>query len=252
MTGDGNWTWLLMGRVPTLVDAGVGDARHLDDLGRALEHVTLAQVLLTHAHTDHASGAPALAAAHPEARFRKRPWPGRDEKWPAPYQPIADGDVVEAGDTRLTAIHTPGHAPDHLCFWHEETRTVFGGDLVIKGTTVYIPTSLGGDLAAYLASLARIRSLRPTRILPAHGPVVNDPERVIDEYVAHRLEREAQVLAALADGSATADAMVAKLYRGLSDRMRQLASETVLAHLLKLEAERRVGHDEDRWHIMAP
>lgn len=155
MTGGGNWTWLIPGRVPTLIDAGVGEARHLDALDRALGAAALAQVLVTHGHSDHASGAPALADRRPEVRFLKMPWPGRDDRWPVAWQPIGDGDVLDAGDTRLTAVHTPSHAPDHLCFWHPETRTLFGGDLVIQGTTVYIPAGLQGDVAAYLASLER-------------------------------------------------------------------------------------------------
>ena len=84
--------------------------------------------------------------------------------------------IVEAGDDLLRAVHTPGHAPDHLCFWHEESRTLFSGDLAVKGTTVYIPPNLQGDLADYLASLERVRALQPARLLPAHGPVIDDPD----------------------------------------------------------------------------
>ena len=150
MTGGGNWTWLLTGRVPTLIDAGTGHLRHLDSIAEALKTLPLAQVLVTHAHSDHMSGAPAIAERMPGARFFKMPWPERDSRWPAPWAPLSDGDAVEAGDTALTVLHTPGHAPDHLCFWHEESRTLFGGDLAIKGTTVYIPSAHHGDLAAYL------------------------------------------------------------------------------------------------------
>jgi glyoxylase-like metal-dependent hydrolase (beta-lactamase superfamily II) len=246
MTGDGNWTWLLPGRVPTLIDAGTGDPRHLDGLRQALGGVRLEQVLVTHAHTDHASGAPVLAALDKDTRFRKRLWPGRDDKWPARWEGIADGASIEAGDATLVAVHTPGHAPDHLCFWHEETRTVFAGDLVLKGTTVYIPTSLGGDLAAYLVSLERIRALKPTRLLPAHGPVIDEPDDLIRKYIAHRLERDAQVLAAVAAGRTTPEEIAGAIYRVLPEAMRPLARESVLAHLVKLEAEGRVGRDAVR------
>jgi glyoxylase-like metal-dependent hydrolase (beta-lactamase superfamily II) len=260
-TGDGNWTWLLPGAVPTLIDAGTGDTRHIAALDDALAGARLAQVLVTHAHTDHASGAPALAARDVETRFLKRAWPERDARWPARWETIEDGTEVAAGDTHLVAIHTPGHAPDHLCFWHEASRTLFGGDLVLKGTTVYIPTSLGGDLAAYLASLQRVLALRPARILPAHGPVIDDPETLIRKYIDHRLEREAQVLAVVAaSGPVLPEDIVRQIYRVLPARMHPLARESVLAHLIKLEADGRVtraagGKPADaatRWHRINP
>ena len=247
MTGAGNWTWLLAGKEATLIDAGTGEPQHLVALEEALAGAPLAQVLITHAHTDHASGAPAIAARHPEARFRKMLWPGRDGKWPVSYEPIADGDRIAAGDTSLVAIHTPGHAPDHLCFWHDDSRTLFCGDLAVKGSTVWIPANLQGDLAAYLASLERVLALCPARLMPAHGPVIDEPEKVLRAYIDHRLEREQQVLDALRRGDQTPDDIVARVYRGLKPQLVPMAREGVVAHLVKLEAENRVRRDADRW-----
>jgi glyoxylase-like metal-dependent hydrolase (beta-lactamase superfamily II) len=252
ITGAGNWTWLIPGRVPTLIDAGQGDPRHLDALDRALGGAVLAQVLVTHAHGDHAAGAPAIAARMPSARFRKMPWPERDEKWPVGWLPIGDGEAIDAGDDRLVAIHTPGHAPDHLCFWHAPTRTLFGGDLAVLGSTVWIPTSLGGDLVDYLASLQRVLDLDPARILPAHGAVIEDPADLLRGYLAHRREREAQVLEALRAGDGDPDAIVERMYRSIKERLVPLARESVLAHLAKLEREGRAGRDGDTWHIIEP
>jgi glyoxylase-like metal-dependent hydrolase (beta-lactamase superfamily II) len=166
------------------------------------------------------------------------------------WTPVADGDVVAAGDEELTAIHTPGHAPDHLCFWHEPSRTVFCGDLAIKGTSVWIPARLGGDLAAYIASLERILALRPSRMLPAHGPVIEDPARVLRGYIDHRLEREGQVIDALRAGARTPDEVVTRVYRNLRDSLAPLARESVLAHLLKLEQEGRARIHEDAWTMI--
>jgi glyoxylase-like metal-dependent hydrolase (beta-lactamase superfamily II) len=243
---------LISGRVPTLIDAGTGDPRHLAALDEALAGARLAQVLVTHAHVDHASGVVALAERFPGAHFFKMPWAERDSRWPAPWQPIVDGQIIEAGDEQLRAVHTPGHAPDHVCFWHEQSRSLFSGDLAVKGTTVYIPPNLRGDLADYLASLERVRALKPSRLLPGHGPVIDDPETVLLGYLEHRREREEQIVAALRSGDATPDALVPLIYRGLKDNLFQVARETVLAHLLKLEREGRAGRREHEWHIIEP
>ena len=251
-TGDGNWTWLIRGRVTTLIDAGTGESRHLEAIERALDGAALSQVIVTHGHTDHASGVTALAAKFPGVRFLKMPWPERDGRWPAPWEPLRDGSVVPAGDDTLTAIHTPGHAPDHLCLWHAESRTMFCGDLAQKGTTIYIPPNLQGDLLAYLASLERVLALRPAQLLPAHGPVIDDPDRVLRGYIEHRREREAQILELLRGGESSPDVMVIRMYRGLKDTLVPMARESVLAHLLKLEHEGRARRSGDAWHIIEP
>lgn len=252
MTGEGNWTWLIPGRVPTLIDAGVGDPRHLDAIEEALAGAALSQVLVTHAHPDHSSGAPAIAARQPHVRFLKMASPDRDGRWSVAWQPIADDDTLEAGDTSIVAVHTPGHAPDHLCFWHEETRTVFGGDLAQMGTTVWIPSTEGGDVAAYIASLERILALNPARLLPAHGAVIDAPASLLRWYIAHRQEREAQIVDALQRGDIRVEAMVARIYRGLADVLVPQARETVTAHLQKLEREGRARRKGDAWHMIEP
>jgi len=251
-TGDGNWTWLIRGRVTTLIDAGTGEPRHLEAVEQALEGAALSQVLVTHGHTDHASGVIALAARFPGVRFWKMPWPERDARWPAPWEPLGDDSAVPAGDDTLTAIHTPGHAPDHLCLWHVESRTMFCGDLAQKGSTIYIPPNLQGDLRAYLASLERVLALRPAQLLPAHGPVIDDPDRLLRGYIDHRGEREKQILELLRSGESSPDAMVVRMYRGLKDTLVPMARESVVAHLLKLEHEGRARRSGDAWHIIEP
>ena len=252
ITGDGNWTWFIPGRVPTLIDAGTGEGPHLDGVNEALAGASLSQVLVTHAHVDHASGAPALQGRFGVTRFLKLPWSERDATWPVEWTPIRDGEAIAAGDTQLVAVHTPGHSPDHLCFWDEASRTVFCGDLAIKGTSVWIPARLGGDLSAYLQSLTRVLALKPARMLPAHGPVIDDPDRVLRNYIEHRLEREEQVIAALRAGDRTAEAIVARVYRGIRDSLRPLAQESVTAHLLKLQQDGRARIDQDAWTIIDP
>ena len=110
-----------------------------------------------------------------------------------------------------------------------------------------IPASHGGSLVEYLGSLERMRQLNPARALPAHGPVIDDPAALIHKYVAHRAEREAQVLDALAAGEHTVESIAGKIYPSLIDALVPMARESVLAHLQKLEVERRVARDGDRW-----
>ena len=252
MTGDGNWTWLIPGSTPTLIDAGTGEPRHLDAVSDALAGAVLAQVLVTHGHGDHASGVLALAQRFPGTRFLKMPWRERDGRWPVSWEPLADGQLVAAGDSQVRVVHTPGHAPDHVCFWHEESGTLFCGDLAVKGTTVFIPANLQGDLLQYLGSLARVRALKPSRLLPAHGAIIDDPDALLLAYLAHRMEREEQIVAALRERDASVDALVPLIYRGLKETLLEVARETVLAHLRKLEREGRAECRDESWHMIEP
>lgn len=246
MTGSGNWTYLIAGQVPVLIDAGVGKPEHLDAIAA---HIPAgpAHVIVTHAHSDHVSGAPVLAQRWPRALFWKMPWAEQDAKYPLPWNPMADGDLLPAGDDALQVIHTPGHAPDHVCLWHAPTRTLFCGDLMVLGSTVVIPASAGGSLADYLASLARVDALDASRFLPAHGAVIDDPHALIRAYIDHRSERERQVLAAIDDGLVTADAIADHIYVGLAPALHRMARESVLAHLSKLAQDGRVERDGSEW-----
>jgi glyoxylase-like metal-dependent hydrolase (beta-lactamase superfamily II) len=245
-TGDGNWTYLIPGEKPLLIDAGVGKASHLEALAAAAP-AGPARVLVTHAHSDHALGAPAIRSRWPAAEFWKKPWPEKDQAIAVPWQALADGDRVHTPEGDLEVIHTPGHSPDHVALWHAESRTVFAGDLLVLGTTVFIPASSGGSLADYLQSLRRLLALEPITAWPAHGPAIDDPAALIHRYLDHRREREAQVLAALGADGATVEQITIAIYVGLKDALAPMARESVLAHLLKLEHEGRVRRDGGRW-----
>jgi glyoxylase-like metal-dependent hydrolase (beta-lactamase superfamily II) len=221
--GTGNNTYLLTGRVPTLVDAGVGNTAHVDAIAAALGGRELSQVLVTHGHSDHVGGLPALMARWPSMRVVRFP-------------EVRENDV-DVGDARLRAIHTPGHAPDHLCFLDEDSGDLYCGDLVRSGGTIVIPASKGGNLREYLASLKRIRGMSPGRLLPGHGPIIDDPQAIIDQYLAHRAEREAQIVSALRGAPRMPDEIVREVYGELPPPLVAAAVDSVLAHLLKLYEE---------------
>jgi glyoxylase-like metal-dependent hydrolase (beta-lactamase superfamily II) len=250
MTGAGNNTYLICsaGRA-TLIDAGVGERTHLDQLEVVLQRhdATLQQVLVTHAHADHAGGAPALSQAHPGARFFKYPWPPEDRRFPVDWNALADGVRLVVGDDELAVLHAPGHSPDHVVFWHERSRTIFTGDLVVAGSSVMIQSSKGGSLAQYLASLRRLQRLSPARLWPAHGPVIDEPGPLLQRYLDHRAQREQQVLDALAAGRGTVETIAEIIYDGLHPSLLPAARENVSAHLEKLREEGRASFESGIW-----
>jgi glyoxylase-like metal-dependent hydrolase (beta-lactamase superfamily II)/8-oxo-dGTP pyrophosphatase MutT (NUDIX family) len=208
------------------------------------------EIIATHLHPDHVGGIEHLAnrlgvpvAAHP-ITARALEGTVRVDRL------IEDGERIELEgppDITLHAVHTPGHARGHLCFFEERNRALITGDLIVGlGTVVIDPPE--GNMADYLASLARVRALEPTAIFGAHGPVVGTPIAKIDEYVAHRLEREAKIYAAVASGAATPAAIVAAVYTDVPEKLHRLAERSVLAHLEKLETDGRVTVDDGgRW-----
>jgi glyoxylase-like metal-dependent hydrolase (beta-lactamase superfamily II) len=225
----GNNTYLLKGAVPALVDAGVGNPDHIAAVARELGDASLARIVITHSHSDHVKGIPALLDR----------WPSATVVNVAPNS-CRDGEAIEAGDTVLRALYTPGHAPDHFCFLDEATRDVYCGDLARLGGTVVIPASAGGNLVEYVASLDRLRALRPRRLLPGHGAIIEDPDALIAEYLAHRADRERQIVEALRAGHASPDAIVARIYDNLHPAVVRAAADSVLAHLIKLKRDGRV------------
>jgi glyoxylase-like metal-dependent hydrolase (beta-lactamase superfamily II) len=131
------------------------------------------------------------------------------------------------------AIHTPGHSPDHLCFWHPGSRILISGDLIAgEGSILIAPPE--GDLRAYVDSLKRVRALAPSRILPGHGPAVRDAKAKIEEYLAHRREREARVVAALRSGASSLKEIVEEAYADVPPAKRRYAELSAQAHLIKL------------------
>ena len=230
MTGPGTNTYVVGIDEVAVIDPGIDDAGHLEAIvGCGGDRIRW--ILCTHTHPDHSPGAAALKArtGAEVLAFESRDGLEVDTS-------IADGFRIEATEFRLKAVHTPGHASNHLCYLLEEERLLFSGDHIMQGSTVVIAPP-DGDMAAYLESLARIRGLRLRSIAPGHGHLIDDPIAVIDEYVSHRLEREQQVVAALAAGDRTTAQIVARLYPDLIEELVPRAAQTVHAHLRKLASD---------------
>ena len=248
-TGPGTNTYLVGGGSrPFLLDTGSGVPAYMPLLEQALEREcgtdAPGDLLVTHVHADHIGGAPNVLARYGKRAVAKHPWPGRDERFELELTPIRAGDVFRGDGVTLRAIHTPGHAQDHICFYLEEERALFTGDVVLGAGTTVIPLD-GGDMADYLASLERMLELELARIYPGHGPLIADPKAKLREYIAHRLERERQIVAAVRAGASTVDVMVERIYVDTPRALWPAAGQSVLSHLHKLERERRAVRSRD-------
>jgi glyoxylase-like metal-dependent hydrolase (beta-lactamase superfamily II) len=251
VTGPGNNTFLLAsGGAAVLIDAGVGHPDHLSALERALDETgtSLVAIAVTHGHLDHVSGAAVIAREHRGVRFMKSPASGAPAQGVV-WHPLVDGDEIRFGDESVRAVHTPGHAPDHVAFWHDPTYSLFTGDLLVAGGSVMIQASRGGNLRQYLESLERVRELQPRVLWPAHGPCIEDPAAAVSAALEHRRQREEQVLAALRAGNRTVEAIAESIYDDLEPRLLAAARETVRAHLEKLEAD-GLAADRDGWRLL--
>ncbi len=241
MTGPGTNCYLVGTDEVTVIDPGPDDVGHLDAMVEA-GGGKVRWIALTHTHIDHWPAAPALArrTGAEVAAFDARDGLERVDL------ALTDGVEVGDGDSRLVAVHTPGHASNHICFWDEGRGLLFTGDHVMSGSTVVIAPP-DGDMGAYISSLEKVRALGAAALAPAHGPLLTDPGPYLDDYLDHRLDRERQVVEALAaSGAAGADteALVAAIYVDVHELLHPVARFSVWAHLRKLAAEGRAHGDD--------
>lgn len=246
MTGPGTNTYLVGRRAPILIDTGAGVPDYVPLLERYLADRRLAppaRVLLTHRHRDHLGGVEALRSRWPGLRVSKMRH--RDGALPEPIEDLREDAVVHGDGVTLRPVYTPGHASDHLCYYLVEERALFTGDVVLGGSTTVIPAD-DGDLRDYMASLRRLLDLDLQRIYPAHGPVIEDGPARIREYIDHRLLREEQILAALANGRDTIADIVQRVYVDVAPALHPVAALSVESHLRKLVREQRVAEERRR------
>jgi glyoxylase-like metal-dependent hydrolase (beta-lactamase superfamily II) len=235
-TGPGTNTYLVGDDAGlAVIDPGPVDASHEAAIVKAIGDRTVTAVVVTHTHLDHAP------LANPLARNLGVPAIGY-ESGPE-FEPdvrIVDGAAAPAGSLRLVAVHTPGHSEDHLCL--RVGDVLFTGDHIMGGSSVMVE-----DVAPYLASLERLQQLTLTRLYPGHGPEMDNPHEVISWYLAHRREREHQILDAVRAGAGTIGAVVEVVYAEVDRQLHPIAARSVAAHLRKLRDEGAVELGGDDW-----
>jgi glyoxylase-like metal-dependent hydrolase (beta-lactamase superfamily II) len=244
MTGPGTNTYLIGTGELAVVDPGPDDAAHLDAVAGA-GGGRIRWIFVTHTHPDHSPGAAGLAGRTGAERlgFASRDGFTADRT-------IADGFELRRPGLSLRAVHTPGHASNHLCYLADlvaerpgtGSTMLFTGDHVMDGSTVVISPP-DGDMTAYLASLALLSDLEPRIdvIAPGHGLLIEDPGAAVAAYIAHRQEREERVAAGLAAaGSATIDQLVPVVYQDVDEDRFPVARRSLWAHLRKLTDDGRV------------
>ena len=251
-TAWGTGTYVVGRNAVAVIDPGPDDAAHIDTLLRELGDERVAQIIVTHTHIDHSPGARILQArtgapitgCGPHARVGAHDEPV-EEGGDFEHQPdrlLQDGDSVAGAGWTLTAVHTPGHTSNHLCYALAEEQALFSGDHVMGwSTTVVSPPD--GDMTHYMASLEKLLARDDQVLYPTHGAPVIQPKTFIAQLIAHRRERENQILAVLGDGPALIPALVAKLYAEVDPRLHQAAARSVLAHLIGLIDSGRVRCD---------
>ena len=257
-TGTGTFVVGQTGGTVAVIDPGPDDPAHIRALLDALAGETVSHIVITHTHMDHSPAAPALKAATGAQIVGCAPLvlsddgPRADAGFDASYAPdavMADGDSVSGPGWTLTAVHTPGHTSNHLCFALEQEKALFTGDHVMGwSTTVVAPPD--GDMADYMASLQKLLGRDDAIYHPTHGEAVTEPQRFVKHLLGHRRQRENQVVRAIGEGLVTVPQMVAAMYAMVDKRLHPAAGRSVLAHLIDLERRGKVTRTGDNWHVL--
>jgi glyoxylase-like metal-dependent hydrolase (beta-lactamase superfamily II) len=248
MTGPGTNSYLVGQREIAVIDPGPESVTHLTCLLDAVRG-KLRWILCTHTHRDHSPCTHALkhATGADVLGFATVPDDGRQDAEFKADRALVEGDSLATSEFTLRAVHTPGHASNHLCYLLEGSGLLFTGDHVMQGSTVVISPP-DGDMTEYLASLERLLSLPLTAIAPGHGRVIEKPHDEVRRLIAHRLKREQKVLDALARKSPAAlDELLPAVYDDVPERIHPVARRSLAAHLIKLERDGRAEEVSGRW-----
>lgn len=241
-TGPGTNTWIVDdGTGNTVVlDPGPRDSAHESAIVEKLGDRIVAGVLVTHTHIDHAPLANPLAANLGVSALGHSPGPDF-----LPDQQLDDESVFEFGSRRLEVVHTPGHSDDHLCF--RLGNVLFTGDHIMGGSSVMVEA-----MGPYLRSLKRLKGTGLTRLLPGHGDEMDDPDEVIDWYLAHRMQRHEQIFASIQSGSTSVAEVVEDVYSDVDTSLYPLAARSVNAHLVLLCDQGRIALEGEAIELLPP
>ncbi|MEI2696840.1 MAG: MBL fold metallo-hydrolase [Microthrixaceae bacterium] len=261
-TAWGTGTYLVGDGELAVVDPGPDDAEHLAALLGAIGGRRVTHILVTHTHADHSPATAAIKEATGALTYGFGPHPlAADELTEehgdldfSPDVAVGDGEVLSGSGFTFECLHTPGHISNHVCFAETSRSCLFSGDHVMGWSTTVISPP-GGDVTDYLSSLARLLLRDDEVYYPTHGPPIVDPRRYVAELIEHRLHREAQILEALQVEPATVEDLVAGIYAEVRVELHEPAARSVLAHLLALEGDGRVGRvgcdDDGRWELLS-
>jgi glyoxylase-like metal-dependent hydrolase (beta-lactamase superfamily II) len=249
----GTQTYVIGDDEVAVVDPGPDVPEHLDALERAIAGRPVAAIMCTHTHRDHSPAARPLAERTGASIVGCAPLaletvgPRADASFDGDYAPaqvLVDDDAILVGGEPVTAVATPGHTSNHLCFSYR--GALFSGDHVMGwSTTVVVPPD--GDMAAYMQSLDKLRKRDDRIYYPAHGPAVTNPQQYARHLLGHRMQREKQILKLIGDQARDVPDIVASAYPGLDPRLTVAAGGSVLAHLIDLERRGLVARREDAW-----
>jgi glyoxylase-like metal-dependent hydrolase (beta-lactamase superfamily II) len=252
-TYHGTGTYIVGSGEVAVIDAGPADPRHIDAILAATRGETITHQLVTHTHNDHSPGAALLKQATaaetwafgPHGSGRPEPGivveEGADHEF-SPDHRVRHGDRIEGEGWNVEAVFTPGHTSNHVCFALTEDQALFSGDHVMGwSSTVVSPPD--GDMAAYMASLALLLDRHDAVYYPTHGPAITDPKTHVAALIAHRRERERQIMAQLKAGRHTIADMVEIMYADIHPRLHPAARRSVLAHLIHMTETAKVVTD---------
>jgi glyoxylase-like metal-dependent hydrolase (beta-lactamase superfamily II) len=249
----GTQTYLIGQRQVAVIDPGPGLDEHVEALIAAIGDRKVVAILCTHTHRDHSPASRALAKATGAPIIGCAPLaletvgPRADAAFDGDYaadRVLEDGDSIEVDGRTVTAVATPGHTSNHLCFAFGDV--LFTGDHVMGwSTTVVVPPD--GEMAAYMSSLDKLRQREDRIYYPAHGPAVDKPQRYVRSLIGHRMQREKQILRLIGEQPRDIPDIVANAYPGLDPRLTNAAGGSVYAHLLDLEKRGLVERAEDQW-----
>jgi len=255
----GTQTYLVGHGDVAVIDPGPlgDDPAHIGELIKILQGERIVAIMCTHTHRDHSPAAAPLKVATGAPIIGCAPLvlddsgPRDDASFDRTYAPdrvLLDGETVSGNGWTLTALHTPGHTSNHLCYALAEERALFVGDHIMGwSTTVVSPPD--GDMAAYMASLELLMARNDVIYYPAHGDPITTPQRTARGHLGHRKAREGQILKLIGEGVGSIPDMVARMYVGVDPRLHGAAGRSVLAHLIDLEARGVVAHENDVWRI---